>query len=500
MVTKSIFAESYGSPLKFDNLLWETLQETANTAPECIALISAHQPEGCLTGLESQFTRPRTIHNSWTWTYAQLMKASLVLADHLFHLGLRPGDTFVAFMWNSVEWTALLWACARLRVAFVPLNPDFLGRPEDLRHIMKILLPKGVICADGSCTKLIDAALETNQMPKVTARIYLQRKALLDDGWLRFKDLGLNFDRAQDPASVLSSPSSDGNRVHDPAKILVTSGTTDLPKACPHTSSNLYAGTDVFRDIRRVHQNHRFLVLGPLFHIQSVWNVLMAWRAGATVCLPSPTFDAGEAIRSLRTFRCSHISCGPSMIAALLAHPDFSTDGYEHIQSMALGSDLISRDLVELCKKTFRAQKVYVGWGMSESIGGILLGAEQDVIWHDGTPTIGYVTPGSSVRVCIPGTHTLVKRGETGELHIEGNSTIRSYINEEQCAQNNSFYPSDGKNWFATGDLAFMDSSGAIFVKGRIKDMIIRGGEKISPVALENCIDAIKGVKVRHNS
>ncbi|PVH96829.1 acetyl-CoA synthetase-like protein [Periconia macrospinosa] len=496
MATENALAESYGLPSRCDTLLWDTLQEIADTLPDSIALISAHQQKSCLIELRSRRTPPKAIRDCSTWTYAQLMKESLALADQLFDLGLRAGDTFVAFMWNSVEWAALLWACARLQVAFAPLNPNFLERPEELGHIMNTLLPKGIMCADGSCTEIINVILGTNQRHNVTVRIYLHREARLDDGWLRFADLGFKKRGSQDLTSVFSPPSGDIKRVHDPALVFATSGTTDLPKACPHTSANLYAASDVFRDIRLVHQNHRFLVLGPLFHIQAVWNVLVAWRAGATVCLPSPTFDAGEAIRSLRIFRCSHISCGPSMIAALLAHPDFSTDGYEHIQSMALGSDLISRDLVELCKKTFRAQNVYVGWGMSETVGGIVLGAKQDVIWHDGTPTIGYVTPGSSVRVCKPGSHTLVKKGETGELHIEGNSTTRGYVNGAQGAQNDAFYSSDGRHWFATGDLALMDSSGAIFVKGRIKDMIIRGGEKISPVAVENCINTIEGVKV----
>jgi acyl-CoA synthetase (AMP-forming)/AMP-acid ligase II len=500
MADNSDFAESYGLPSRCDTLLWDTLQETVNTVPNNVALISAHQQKSCLTELRAQPTQPKAIHDCSTWTYAQLMEVSLALANHLFDLGLRAGDTFVALLENSVEWAALLWACARLQVAFAPINPDFLKRPEDLRHIINTLMPKGVLCADGSCTKIIDVTLDTDPRHTVTARIYLHGEARHDDGWLRFADFGLKSDRSQNPASALSSSSYDQKRVHDPAIIFATSGTTDLPKACPHTSSNLYAQTSIIGNLRHIDQNYKFLILGPLFHIQSVSSVLVAWRAGSTVCFPSPTFDAGEALRTLESFRCSFISCGPSMVAALLGHPEFSTDGYEHIKAMVLGSDIISQDLVELCKKTFRAKKIYVAWGMSESIGCISIAAEQDIKWHEGTPTIGYVTPGSSVRVCIPGTHTLVKKGETGELHIEGNSTIRGYVNGMQCAQNDAFYSSDGKNWFATGDLALMDSSGAIFVKGRVKDMIIRGGEKISPAAMENCIATIEGAKVSHIS
>jgi acyl-CoA synthetase (AMP-forming)/AMP-acid ligase II len=430
------------------------------------------------------------------------MEASLELADGLFDLGLRSGNTLVAFIWNSVEWAVLLWACARLQVAFAPLNPAFIERKDDLRHIMNTLRPKGVVCVDRASAVAIDAAIETYQREPLAAAFYLHDDGShVEDHWKLLAELSRKKDHCcQKPTVILPSSlfNDDKNRVNDPAMILITSGTTSLPKACPHTAANLHAQSDVFRDIRNIRPNHKFLILGPLFHIQAVWNVLMAWRAGAAVCLPSPTFEAGAAVKCLASsFGCSHISCGPSMVSALLAHPEFLEDGYGHVESMALGSDLISRELIELCQKRFRAQKVFAGWGMTESIGCIVLGAGQDVVWHDGTPTVGYATPGNAVRVCEPGTRSLVKKEETGELHIGGESTIRGYVNGSQGTGNEAFYEAEGRSWFATGDLALMDDSGAIFVKGRIKDMIIRGGENISPAAMESCIDDIKGVKVR---
>ena len=428
------------------------------------------------------------------------MDSSLALADKLFNLGLRSGDVFVAFIPNSVEWAALLWACARLQVAFAPLNCAFVERSDDLRHIMNTLRPKGVVCAVRSFAEAIDAAIETYQRQPLAARIYLQGEGHPEDNWICFSNLELQEDRRQTSKNVLPSLSADPTRTNDPAMILVTSGTTSLPKACPHTTANLHAQSVVVSGIRQVRPDRKYLIMGPLFHIQSIWNVLMAWRVGAAVVLPSPTFEAGAALNTLAQFECTHMSCGPSMVSALVAHPSFSKDGYGHLQSMALGSDLISRDLVELCRERFRAQKVFAGWGMSESIGCIVLGAGKDVSWHEGTPTVGYVTPGNSVRVCKPGTRTPVKKGETGELHIGGNATIGGYTSGSHGAMNDAFYLSNGINWLATGDLALMDDSEAIFIKGRIKDMIIRGGENISPAAMESCINAIGGVKVCHDS
>jgi acyl-CoA synthetase (AMP-forming)/AMP-acid ligase II len=500
MVPQSDLAESYGSPSKCDSLLWDTLQNRAINSPNSTALVSAHQQGTCLKDLTSRDLQQGALQDSATWTYARLMDSSLALADQLFDLGLRSGDVFVAFISNSVEWAALLWACARLQVTFAPLNPAFIERPDDLQHIMNTLRPKGVICADRSSVAAIDAAIETYQGQSLAARIYLQGEGHPEDDLICFSDLELQEDRGQTSKNVSPPLTGAKDRSNEPAMVLVTSGTTSLPKACPHTAANLHAQSDVFSGIRQVRPDRRFLILGPLFHIQSVWNVLMAWRAGAAVILPSPTFEAGAALKSLAYFECTHMSCGPSMVSALVAHPSISKDGYEHLQSMALGSDLISRDLVELCREKFRAQKVFAGWGMSESIGCIVLGAGKDVMWHEGTPTVGYVTPGNAVRVCKPGTRTPVKKGETGELHIGGNTTIGGYTNGSRGAVNDVFYLSDGINWLATGDLALMDDSEAIFIKGRIKDMIIRGGENISPAAMESCINAIGGVKVCHNS
>jgi acyl-CoA synthetase (AMP-forming)/AMP-acid ligase II len=500
MAPQSDFAESYGSPSKCDALLWDTLQNRAINSPNSTALVSAHQQGTCFKDLRSQDIQRGALQDSATWTYARLMDSSLALADQLFDLGLRSGDVFVAFIPNSVEWAALLWACARLQVAFAPLNPAFVERPDDLQHIMNTLRPKGVVCAVRSFAEAIDAAIETYQRQPLAVRIYLQGEGHAEDDWICFSNLELQEDRRQTSKTVSPSLSGDKHRSNEPAMILMTSGTTTLPKACPHTTANLHAQSGVVSGIRQVASDRKFLVLGPLFHIQSIWNVLMAWRVGAAVVLPSPTFEADAALNTLAHFECTHMSCGPSMVSALVAHPSFSKDGYEYLQSLALGSDLISRDLVELCRERFRAQKVFAGWGMSESSGCIVLAAGKDVSWHEGTPTVGYVTPGNAVRVCKPGTRTPVKKGETGELHIGGNATIGGYFNGSHGAMNDAFYLSNDINWLATGDLALMDDSEAIFIKGRIKDMIIRGGENISPAAMESCIDAIGGVKVCHTS
>lgn len=429
------------------------------------------------------------------------MEASSTLARGLSDLALGAGDTFAAFLRISVEWAILLWSCARLGVAFAPINPAFLERPDDLRHILRVLLPKDVLCLGSGFAKHVDAACDEIPRASATVRIALRKESPLRHGWMLFEEIARCTEPLESsPHAATSVRDVSTSIAEQAAMVLLTSGTTSLPKACPYTAHNLHAQSIAFQHIRQMRPHHECLILGPLFHIQSVWNTLMAWRAGAAICLPCSSYDAAGAIKGIGLATCSHMSCGPSMIRAMITHPDSSERGYAHIKALALGSDIISHGLIVDSQQAFRAQKVFAGWGMTETIGCISLSTEQTMLWHDGTPNFGFVTPGNAARICRPAGRELVRRGELGELHVSGAAVIRGYMEGVRLKHDDSFYTKGGRDWFVTGDLSVMDEVGSIYIKGRTKDMVIRGGENLIPAAMEDLLNGIEGIKVRYSS
>jgi acyl-CoA synthetase (AMP-forming)/AMP-acid ligase II len=201
-------------------------------------------------------------------------------------------------------------------------------------------------------------------------------------------------------------------------------------------------------------------------------------------------------VHALNTQEPTNISCSPSIMMSLLSHPDFSSDGYPSLKVVAMGADRVSKELVEQCKATFRPEKVANGWGMTEGIGILGSAFGDPPAWRENELSIGHVLPGAAIRVCEPETTEVVDRGMSGELHVSGPQVLAGYWAGSKTVQNDSFYRDGGRAWFKTGDAVVMDDAGNIFLTGRFKDLIIRGGENIHPGLIENCLNALPGIQV----
>jgi acyl-CoA synthetase (AMP-forming)/AMP-acid ligase II len=181
---------------------------------------------------------------------------------------------------------------------------------------------------------------------------------------------------------------------------------------------------------------------------------------------------------------------------ALLSDPDFSQDGYPSLRVVVMGADRVTKELVKQCKGDFRPEKVANGWGMTEGLTVVGANFDEPDAWREGEMSVGHVLPGAAIRVCAPDTTEVANRGETGELHMSGPQVIAGYYSRKSVVQNDSFYELDGRTWFKTGDAVVMDDDGNVFLTGRFKDLIIRGGENVHPGLIENCLNALPGVQV----
>jgi acyl-CoA synthetase (AMP-forming)/AMP-acid ligase II len=201
-------------------------------------------------------------------------------------------------------------------------------------------------------------------------------------------------------------------------------------------------------------------------------------------------------VHALNTQKLTNIACSPSIMMSLMSDPDFSPEGYPTLKLVAMGADRVTKELVEQCKTAFRPEKVANGWGMTEGITAVGANFGEPDAWRDGEMSIGHVLPGAAIRVCAPDTTEAVNRGETGELHVSGSQVIEGYYSKKSVVRNDAFYELDGRTWFKAGDAVVMDDEGNIFLTGRFKDLIIRGGENVHPGLIENCLNALPGVQV----
>lgn len=480
-------SEAYGEAAVFDKSFWQLFSSTARVCPDRLALVSAHQPCDHIEDIFPSPTRGRVDQRCSIWTYGRLLQAAESLSALLSSVGFQPGDIVVVMLLNSVEWAVVCWSCARLGITFAPLDPRLAERQREFRHVLETLKPRGIIVADRAASELLNQSCSDLLFrPEVILRATWTNESVTE-GWSSVEQ-ALRCRTASD----LGTEQSSGK----PELILFTSGTTSLSKACPFYGHQLQAATDVSGRLQCIAPQDRVLILGPMFYMQSIWLLVMAWRTGASVFVPAPRFKPAAALRCLKQWQCTHMGSTPTTILSLLSHPDVSPDGYPHLKLLRLGGDLVAQQFFSRCEKELTADKTFVGGGMTECMGILRVAMTDPVTFRDGIPTIGRVGLGCAVKVCNEGSTMPIPLGKIGELHMSGPSVILGYMKDNHLIQDESFYSDQGRAWFKTGDMAFMDENDAVYMKGRYKDMIIRGGENISPLAMEATLDTIDGVKV----
>ena len=327
---------------------------------------------------------------------------------------------------------------------------------------------------------------EKLQKPKL--RIFCEGVTNID-GWQSLRTLEDKTPLMVDWTSVPDTASDD-----DLALILFTSGTTSLPKACGHTARNLGSQSASYRRTKRMSRTSKLLTHSPNFHMAAFWNILCAWRAGAALIIPSPRFDPDATLRGIKSQGCTHISATPSTMSALFNHSSFHSQKPTTLQVVGIGAEIVAPDLIETCRNYLGPDVViWSGWGMTEGIGMISWDRDENIISRNGALPIGRVMPEAKIRICEIGSRKPLKRGEEGELHCSGTSAIHGYLNQPTS---DSFYVDGQTNWLVTGDRALMDEEGRVYILGRYKDIIIRGGENISPAVIESCLNSHNGIKV----
>ncbi|KAF2691650.1 acetyl-CoA synthetase-like protein [Lentithecium fluviatile CBS 122367] len=459
--------------------------EITSQHPDVEAIVSLHQSPLRLPGLDYDDEQ-----SCLRWTYRQLKQGASHLAGQLDAVGVRKGSAIVFFCENRAEWVLLCWTSIILGCPFVPLNPRLASNGEELRYVLDQIWPSVIVVA-GETTR---ASLEAN------AREQLEKAGLL----LSLQEVGVmvtqNGDRWMPLASFWSRTtvvrSEWAGPIFENTSIIgFTSGTTSRPKACPQSSDNLMTSAVAVRDLRGLGPTDRLCQHLPSFAAMAVLISLTCGTSGVTIVYPSPFFSATATLDAIENEHCTYTFAAPAIVKALAMHPTIAQRTLESLRIVELGGAPIYPDVFQLAtsKPGLNCKRVGCGWGMTESPAPLL--AEP---WERTMPlpieyiAVGKPIKGTYAKICLPGSRQPIKRGEEGELHVGGSQVVRGYLNGD----NESFYEEGGIRWIKTGDMARIQD-GQVYIIGRYKDIIIRGGQNISPAKIERTLEKISGVEAQ---
>lgn len=477
-------AERHGEVVpSLDRPLWDIFVHTAHSHPQNDAVVSLWQTD--LNVAVDEPTGSDFVQGSSAvlrWTYHELLRRSEELAAGLRARGCVAGMPLVVFLGNSAEWALFFWTAARMQMPFVPLDPRALADPSGVSKILGLVRPAVVVV---SGAKVAQALTDMDSVRGERIRIQISAPEEVVDGWIHLPavslDTGDDIQKTPDASTELA----------DISLVVFTSGTTSAPKGCLHTAANLWSQISDYDPQGAVVD--RWLVHTPASHIFAINNALRAWSRGDAVILASEYFDVTATLHALVAEKCTFMSAVPTLVRALLAQPSFSGKDQLNLTYVTMGGTTITHADVMACKTQLGTQTAIQAFGMSEGVPIASWHRKDPMLINGYHPGVGKVLPGANIRICAPGSKTALAVNEVGELHIGGSSVIRGYLGG---IASENFYEDSVGHWHMTGDQAIIDQDGVLHILGRYKDIIIRAGENISPVKIENALARIDGVTV----
>ncbi|GEL17018.1 AMP-binding protein [Pseudonocardia asaccharolytica] len=404
------------------------------------------------------------------WTYGRLREELDTLAMGLLAAGLSKGDRLGIWAPNMAEWTLIQYATAKIGVILVNINPAY--RTHELEYVLNQAGISVLVAARSFKTSDYAAMID-----EVRPRCPQLRQVVLigSPEWDALVESGRDGDRTE-LARLQAQLSPD-----DPINIQYTSGTTGFPKGATLSHHNILNNGYFVGRLCGYTPADRVCIPVPFYHcFGMVMGNLGATTNGATMVIPAQGFDPKATLAAVARERCSSLYGVPTMFIAELNDPEF--DSYD-LSSLRTGIMAGSPCPVEVMKQVVDRMgmtEVTICYGMTET-SPVSTQTRADDSLDRRVSTVGRVHPHVEIKIVDPETGLTVPRGVPGEFCTRGYSVMLGYWNEpEKTAE-----AIDQARWMHTGDLAVMDSDGYVNITGRIKDMVIRGGENLYPREIE---------------
>jgi fatty-acyl-CoA synthase len=418
------------------------------------------------------------VRTSRRWTYRELAEEVDIVALGLLSTGIVKGDRVGIWAPNCAEWTIVQYATAKIGAILVTINPAY--RTQELEYVLKQSGVRMLLAARAFKTSDYAAMISKirPRCPELEHVVLLGSPQFPSAEWDSLVAVGQGADRAAlQVAAANLSP-------NDPINIQYTSGTTGFPKGATLSHHNILNNGYFVGERCGYTPMDRICIPVPFYHcFGTVMGNLGATSYGATMVIPAPVFDPKATLRAIHQERCTSLYGVPTMFIAELNDPDFV--GYD-LSSLRTGIMAGSPCPVEVMKQVVDRMgitEVTICYGMTETSPVATQTRVEDSLRRR-VSTVGQVHPHVEIKIVNPENGLIVPRGEPGEFCTRGYSVMLGYwLDPEKTAE-----AIDQAGWMHTGDLAVMDTEGYVNITGRIKDMVIRGGENINAREIEELL------------
>ncbi|MBP2132151.1 fatty-acyl-CoA synthase [Methanomicrobium sp. W14] len=464
---------SYASGLSDVPLIGKTigemLEEIAKKYPDTEALVAVDQ--------------------NIRWTYSEFLEKVDELALSLMALGVNKGDRVGIWALNYAEWVVVQFATAKCGAIMVNINPSY--RTFELEYALKqsevhtLILQGRFKNSDyvgmfyESCPEAIESRpgkISTEKFPFLRNVVFMGN--IPYNGmftWNEFLEKGKNISRDE------LKEREDTLSFDDPVNIQYTSGTTGYPKGVVLTHHSVMNNGYTIGSGMGFTEKDRLCIPVPFYHcFGMVLSNMASVTHGATMVIPSPAFDAEAVLRTIDREKCTAVHGVPTMFIAELKHPNFNKYKYDTLRTGIMAGSPCPIEYMKAVNEKMNMRDIVIVYGQTETSPGVTMTTTDDPLERRVT-TVGKTFPHVELKIIDPVTQRIVPRGEPGEICARGYVVMKCYYNNPSATRQTI----DADRWNHTGDLGIMDEEGYVKIVGRLKEMVIRGGENIYPREIE---------------
>ena len=436
---------------------------------------------------------------SLRYTWRELKDEVERAARGLMALGFVKGDRVGIWATNISQWALMQFATAKAGVIMVNVNLRF--RSHELEYALKQsgcvglvmehefrdcnyvetiqhLCPELDFCAPGE--------LHSVRLPKLRQVVYIGQTA--PSGMLSWREMLAKGDQL--PLSELKAREATLT-AHDTINIQYTSGTTGVPKGAELSHFNVVNNGQFIGDSMKLTEKDKVCIPVPFYHcFGMVLGNMACLTHGSTMVIPADYFDPLATMQAIHEERCTAVYGVPTMFIAEFSHPRFKEFDYSSLRTGIMAGSLCPVELMRRAIREMNCTELTICYGLTEASPVITQSTTEDTFERK-TQTVGRALPHTEVRIVDSKTGEVVPHGQNGELMTRGYHVMNGYHNDPE----NTLKTIEPDGWLHTGDIAAMDADGYVVITGRLKEMIIRGGENIYPREIEEFLYTYPGIK-----
>ncbi len=422
------------------------------------------------------------------YTWREFNEVCRLVAKGLLKLGIRKGENVAIWAYNVPEWVILQFATAKIGAVLVTVNTAY--KSAELEYLLQqsdsttLFMVKSWKDTDyvATLTEVVPelaavkpGELNNAKVPFLKTVVFIGEET--PAGMLNFQQIVEMGDEVTDAELAAVEATVD---IHDTINMQYTSGTTGFPKGVMLTSYNLVNNGFHIGECMKFTEKDRLCIPVPFFHCFGSVLAVMASVTHGTAMVPVEIFDPLKVLQTIEAERCTAVHGVPTMFIAELEHPEFSKFDLSTLRTGIMAGSVCPIEVMKRVVRDMHMTDITIVFGQTESSPGITQSRTDDPI-ELRVATVGRALPGAEVKIIDIETGATLPPGKQGELCARGYMVMKGYYKmPEETAK-----VIDADGWLHTGDLAVMDENGYCKITGRIKQMIIRGGENIYPKEIE---------------